>query len=80
MARAISPDWPALMRRATAARYCDMTAVEFEGEVTAQRLPMPVRLGNEDRWSRRSLDDALERHAGAAEPDWRAGSALYAQG
>lgn len=80
MARGTAPDWPALMLRATAARYCDMTVAEFEREVVAQRLPMPVKLGGAERWHRRTLDEALERLAGAAVPDWRSECQLYAQG
>ncbi|WP_294332474.1 hypothetical protein [uncultured Sphingomonas sp.] len=79
MARSTAPDWPAMMLRATAARYCDMSAAEFEGEVVAGRLPLPVRLGNAERWNRRALDEALERLSGSALPDWRSESKLYAQ-
>lgn len=80
MSRNLAPDWPAMMTRATAARYCDMTPAELEGEVTAQRLPLPVQFGKGDRWRRRDLDDALERLTGGGAPDWRAGCKLYAQG
>ncbi len=80
MARSTAPDWPAMMLRGTAARYCDMTASEFESEVVAQRLPMPVQLGNRERWNRRALDEALDRLSGAVVPDWRATSNLYAEG
>lgn len=72
------PDWPAMMRRATAAQYCDMSTSEFEGEVNAGRLPLPVALGRQERWSRRALDAALEALTGSGTPDWRAGSNLYA--
>jgi hypothetical protein len=77
MARGTAPDWPAMMQRATAARYCDMTASEFEGEVVSGRLPLPVQLGHGEKWQRRALDEAIDRLAGAAVPDWRAGSRLY---
>ena len=76
---ATAPDWPALMRRQTAAAYCDMKPAEFEGEVTTGRLPMPKLVGREQRWSRRALDEALERLMGAGTPDWRQQSNLYAQ-
>lgn len=54
-----------------------MKLVQFEGEVTAGRLPSPVLLGGEQRWNRREIDEALERLTGSALPDWRAGSKLY---
>ncbi|WP_298809579.1 hypothetical protein [uncultured Sphingomonas sp.] len=75
---ASAPDWPAMMRRATAASYCDMKVAEFEGEVATGRFPSPVLLGREERWSRKLLDEALERLTGSAAPDWRRGSNLYA--
>ncbi len=70
-ARATLPHWPGMMRRALAARYCDLTVAEFEREVVAGRLPMPVRLGNNEHWSKARMDEALERISGAAQ-DWRA--------
>lgn len=78
MARALSPDWPRLMRRATAAAYCDMTAGEFERAISAEALPGPVSIGGAERWSRIDLDAALDRLTGAATPDWRATAKLYA--
>lgn len=73
-----APDWPGLMKRPTAARYCDMKIAEFEREVAAGHLPGPVILAGEERWPRRAIDEALERLAGSSTPDWRAGSNLYA--
>ncbi len=78
MARSSGPDWPAMMLRATAAGYCDMTSADFEREVIAQRLPMPVLFGGAERWNRRALDEALERLVGGTAPDWRTQSNLYA--
>ena len=80
MARGSQPDWPALLRRSTAASYCDMTAAEFEREVNAGRLPMPVKIGDGERWHRVAIDQQLERLCGAAVPDWRAKVKLYDQG
>jgi hypothetical protein len=54
-----APYWPAMMKRATAARYCELTVPEFEREVAAATLPLPVKLGNHDHWSRVGLDKAL---------------------
>jgi predicted DNA-binding transcriptional regulator AlpA len=66
-----------MMKRATAAAYCDLSLAEFEREVTAERLPLPVNMGREGRWSRAALDEAIERIAGERRADWRAGSRLY---
>lgn len=65
------PHWPAMMRRTLAARYCDLSAAEFEREVNEGRLPLPIVLGGSERWSRRKLDEALELLDGGAD-DWRA--------
>lgn len=73
------PDWPRMMRRATAAAYCDMSAAEFEREVTAGRLPLPVRLGNSEHWSRAAVDEALDRLTGDNAPNWRQKSGLYGE-
>lgn len=64
------PHWPAMMRRTLAARYCDLSAAEFEREVNEGRLPLPIVLGGSERWSRRKLDEALELLDGGAD-DWR---------
>lgn len=77
MGRAAAPDWPRMMRRTTAAAYCDMTAPEFEREVLAGRLPDPVQLGGGERWSRAQLDERLERLTGDRAPDWRGQQPLY---
>lgn len=74
------PDWPALMGRPLAARYCDMSPREFEGEVVAGHLPIPIATDAGERWRRVDIDQALERLAGGAVPDWRTGSKAYAQG
>lgn len=64
------PHWPAMMKRPLAARYCDLSAAEFEREVNAGRLPNPIMLGNSEHWSRRKLDEALDAlHGGTG--DWR---------
>jgi len=73
----VAPDWPRMMKRATAAAYCDLSAVEFEREVSAGRLPQPVRLGNSEHWSRVAIDDMLEQLSGDGAHDWRKGSPLY---
>lgn len=76
-ARAI-PQWPRMMRRSTAALYCDLTSAGFEREVAAGRLPLPVGLDGEDHWSREQIDESLDRLTGAKSADWRANSPVYA--
>jgi prophage regulatory protein len=76
MARSI-PDWPRMLRRNFAAQYLDMSGAEFERQVAEGALPMPVKLGDELRWSRAALDEAVERLAGERAPDWRSRSKLY---
>jgi predicted DNA-binding transcriptional regulator AlpA len=71
------PYWPAMMRQKTAAAYCDLSAAEFEREVSAGRLPLPVKLGNSEHWSRALIDERLGRLVGDGRPDWRATSGLY---
>jgi predicted DNA-binding transcriptional regulator AlpA len=66
-----------MMRRATAALYCDLTAAEFEREVAAARLPGPVKLGNSEHWSRVAIDEHLNRLTNDTTPNWRSKSKLY---
>lgn len=75
-----APDWPAMMRRSTAALYCDMTAAEFERGVADGTLPLPVRVVDKERWSRVQLDEHRERLFGETIPDFRKKSKLYAAG
>jgi len=66
----VAPDWPRMMRRETAAAYCDLSPVKFIQEVSSGRLPQPVKLGSEDHWCRVALDADLNRIAGQTS-DWR---------
>jgi hypothetical protein len=66
-----------MMRRPTAAAYCDMSIAEFERQVAAGLLPCPVALGKVQRWSKVQLDKTLAAIAGDFEQDWRVGSPLY---
>jgi hypothetical protein len=50
--------------------------VEFEREIADGRLPMPVKLGNHEHWSRAKLDAALDTLAGTGE-QWFKGSPLF---
>jgi predicted DNA-binding transcriptional regulator AlpA len=65
-----------MMRRALAARYCDLSIAEFEREIAEGRLPDPVKLGNSERWNKTRLDAALDKLAGGEE-DWRTKVGLY---
>lgn len=66
-----------MMRRTTAAAYCDLSAAEFEREVSAGRLPQPIKLGNSEHWSQIAMDEMLSRIAGEGLPNWREKSPLY---
>lgn len=59
--------WPRMMKRATAAQYCDLSLAAFEREIIAGRLPAPVMLGQREHWCRNALDKALDILTGAAE-------------
>ena len=64
------PNWPGAMKRATAARYLELSVTKFEQEIAAGRLPEPIMLGGTEHWSRAKINQALERlHSGA--DDWR---------
>lgn len=74
----VAPDWPRMMKRSYAALYCDLTANEFEREVTAGRLPPPsLILGGEDHWCRMQIDGHLDRLSGGKAPDWRENAPIY---
>ena len=73
------PDWPRLMKKATLARYLDITPTEVEREVAAGRLPFPIKLGSSDHWSRAAVDGMIETIAGENLDDWRKDQPLYAQ-
>lgn len=68
-----------MMRRATAAAYLELSPAEFEREVAAGRLPMPIKLGNSEHWSREAIDDAIGRLTGENAPTWRDKARLYGQ-
>lgn len=69
--------WPRMMKRATAAAYCDMSIPSFEREILADRLPAGVVFGGSVHWSQPALDKALDIISGEAAADWRAKSGLY---
>lgn len=64
--------WPRLMKRKTAAEYCDLSEPAFEREVLAGRLPCPAMVGNREHWDKLALDAAINRLTGNDdEPDYR---------
>lgn len=74
------PHWPAAMKRATAAAYCDLSEAAFEREVVAGRLPTAVLLGGREHWRRDAIDRALIILSGEHEDDaeaefWNRGKA-----
>ena len=71
------PDWPRMMKRATAAAYLDLSEAAFEREVMDGVVPMPVKLGGREHWCRLAIDAAMDRLTGDHIPDWRASSPLY---
>lgn len=75
----VAPDWPRFMKRATVCAYLDLSSAEVEREISAGRLPTPVKLGNSEHWSRSQLDSFLERLTGEGEYDWRKDAPLYSR-
>ena len=71
------PDWPAAMKRASAAAYCDMSIASFDREVAMGRLPSPILLGGLDHWTRTSIDQQLEVLENES-LDWRKEVPMYA--
>lgn len=64
--------WPRMMKRATAAQYCDLSVASFEAEIAKGTLPAPVMLGNREHWCKKALDRALDILTGdEGEPDYR---------
>jgi excisionase family DNA binding protein len=72
----MSDRWPAMMLRKTASAYLDMGEAEFERAVLKGIVPLPIRYGDRDRWSKAQIDARLEGIGG--EHDWRAQQPLYA--
>lgn len=64
-----APDWPKMMKRETAAKYCDMSVNSFLKEIAAGRLPAGVQFGGLLHWHRNALDKALALIAGEADDD-----------
>lgn len=56
--------WPGMMKRATAAAYCDMSIPSFEKEIAVGRVPPGVMFGGTLHWHKGALDKALARLVG----------------
>ncbi len=64
--------WPRMMKRPTAAAYCDLSVAAFEREIATGRLPAPVVLGGREHWCKNALDRALDQLTGVEQvPDYR---------
>lgn len=66
------PHWPAMMRRATAAAYLDISERSFIGEIAAGRLPSGVILGGREHWRKDAIDKAISAISGETMPDFEA--------
>lgn len=66
-----------MMRRTMAADYCQLSVPDFEREITAGRLPMPVMLGKWEHWNKSQLDAALDAISGGYTNNWRRDLGLY---
>lgn len=62
--------WPGMMKRATAAEYCDMSEAAFEREVAAGRIPPAISFGGRPHWHKEALDKALTFLTGEGVTDW----------
>lgn len=56
--------WPAMMKRRTAAEYCELSEAAFEREIIAGRLPVSVIFGGRPHWRKDAIDAALARLTG----------------
>lgn len=72
-----APGWPRMMKQGTAALYCDLKVAEFEREVAAGRLPLPVIFGGSEHWCRAAIDEMLNRLTNDTTPNWRKKAPLY---
>lgn len=73
-----APYWPIVMKRATAAAYCDMSVASFEKEVALGRLPGPFVIGGLRHWSRKDIDQHIDLLAGGVD-NWEAAVPMYAK-
>ena len=53
------PDWPAYMKKATAAAYCDLSEYQFGQWVDSGLFPPPCKKQNRtELWSKAEIDKA----------------------
>jgi predicted DNA-binding transcriptional regulator AlpA len=64
-------NWPGMMKRKTAAAYCDLSEAAFEREVIAGRLPASVMLGGREHWRKEAIDRALDLIGGNVDQSYR---------
>jgi len=62
--------WPSMMKRATAAEYCDMSEAAFEREIAAGRIPTGASFGGRTHWRKEAIDKALDRVSGEVTTDY----------
>lgn len=63
--------WPALMKRQTAAAYLDMSPATFEKEILLGHFPHGFMIGGREHWRRDALDKALDQLTGEPDkPEW----------
>ena len=62
---------PLMLRRASAARACDMTTAQFERAICEGELPQPILIAGEERWSVAALESAVSKLCNGDVLDWR---------
>ena len=62
---------PLMLRRANAARLCDMTVAQFERAMSEGTMPQPVLIAGEERWALSAIEDAIRRLTNGDQHDWR---------
>lgn len=65
----VAPHWPAMMRKATAAAYLDISEVSFVKEISAGRMPSGVILGGREHWRKDAIDAAINNLNAQQVPD-----------
>ena len=55
-----APHWPALLKRATLAKYLEVSLPSLEKELAGGRLPRPIMFGGTLHWRKSEVDKAIE--------------------
>jgi len=67
-----APHWPAMMKKATASAYVDMSEAAFLREVALGNMPASVVVGGREHWAKSAIDAAIARLTGTEDvPDYR---------